>query len=82
MQDWTAVRKRLEDKYPAGVIPRQDLPSVTGYKASYFAALANKGEGPDYFYQGKLCMYPVGSLVEWLQARSRDREPKTEEGSN
>ena len=82
MQDWVEVRKRLEDRFPTGVIPRQDLPSVTGYKASYFAAMAAKGEGPEYFYQGKLCMYPIRPLLEWLKARSVNREDRIKEGAN
>ncbi len=72
-QNWTEIRNRLLDKYPAGAIPRQDLPNATGYKSSYFAAMATRGEGPEFYHQGRLAMYPIQPLVEWLRARSRDR---------
>jgi len=76
MQNWSEVERRLLRQYPTGAIPRQDLPSVTGYKASYFARMAAEGEGPEFYHQGKLAMYPVRSLVEWLRARSVGRSSK------
>ncbi len=45
MQDWTQVKKRLEDKYPTGAIPRQDLPIITGYKQAIWQLWQPKGEG-------------------------------------
>lgn len=74
MQNWSGVERRLLNQYPTGAIRRQDLPSVTGYKASYFAAMATREEGPEFYYQGRLAMYPVRSLVEWLRARSVERK--------
>ena len=70
MQSWTEVEGRLLQQFPTGAIPRQNLPEVTGYKASYFATMAAREEGPEFYYQGKLAMYPVKSLIQWLRARS------------
>lgn len=70
---WPEVERRLFRQYPTGAIPRQDLPGVTGYKASYFARLAAEGKGPEFYHQGKLAMYPVRELVDWLRKRSYPR---------
>lgn len=61
--------ERLFQLYPLGAIPRQDWPKILGYKASYAAALAAVGKGPPFYKRGKIAMYPINPLLDWLEEK-------------
>lgn len=65
--------QRLFQLYPLGSIPRQDWPKILGYKANYAAALAAEGKGPPFYKRGKICMYPIHELLDWLEKKEKPR---------
>ena len=63
----------LAENWPAPIVARDKVERFSGgvMTSKYLANLDSRGLGPPgRFYLGRKCVYPVASLVEWLEARA------------
>lgn len=68
-----AVFKEMAERWPSSVVARTEIEKFSGGTLSS-ARLSNLdclGEGPPSIRVGRKIAYPVGTLVEWMAARSR-----------
>jgi hypothetical protein len=64
----------MSKKWPSSEVARQEVPKFTGGAISekYLANLDSQGLGPKGRYKlGRRVVYPVSSLIEWLENRSQ-----------
>jgi len=63
----------LARKWPAPIVSRTEIAKFTGglYTPRTMANLDSMGVGAPRGRCGRKIFYPVSTLVEWLQARSR-----------
>lgn len=65
--------KSLAEKWPSPIVARTEVKAFSGGTVSekYMANLDSQGAGPNgRFKIGRRVVYPVSSLIEWLEARS------------
>jgi len=63
----------MADSWPSAIVSRTEIHKFTGggYRSGTMANLDSKGEGPDgSFRLNRQVVYPVASLIEWLERRS------------
>lgn len=68
--------KSLKERWPSAVVARTEVKSFTGGVMSekYMANLDCQGAGPEgSFKLGRKVVYPVDSLVSWLERRSTQK---------
>lgn len=65
--------KVLADKWPSGIVARSAIREFTGGTISpgTMANLDSDNQGPEGgFYLGRQKVYPVDSLIAWLESRA------------
>ena len=64
---------KLAERWPSSLVARQEVKAFTGGAVSdrYLANLDRQRAGPDCRFKiGRKVVYPVASLVKWLESRS------------
>lgn len=62
----------LAGKWPSTIVARNKIEDFTGggMKPGYMANLDSKGIGPPSIRIGRKIVYPVQTLLSWLESRS------------
>jgi len=65
--------KSLKEKWPSSIVAREEIKNFTGGAISekYMANLDSQQQGPESFRLGHKRVYPVDSLINWLEKRSK-----------
>ena len=65
----------MKEKWPSTIVARQEVRNFTGGAMSekYLANLDSQMKGPgERFKIGRKVVYPVDSMLRWLEARMED----------
>lgn len=65
----------MKEKWPSTIVAREEFRNFTGDTISekYVANLDSQMKGPEgRFKIGRKVVYPVNSVIEWLEARMGD----------
>ena len=68
---------RMKEKWPSSIVAREEVRNFTGGAVSekYLANLDSQMKGPEErFKLGRKVVYPVDSMLRWLEARMGDEE--------
>ncbi|MBN2845049.1 MAG: hypothetical protein JXQ25_03565 [Deltaproteobacteria bacterium] len=68
------IFEEMKERWPSAVIARTEIEKFTGGALSekYLSNLDSLGRGPSgRFYMGRRVMYPIDSLLSWLEGRSK-----------
>ncbi len=66
----------LKEKWPSAMVARTEISAFTGGAISqgYMANLDCGGQGPERIRIGRKILYPVDSLIRWLESRVEEIE--------
>ena len=65
------ILKTLADKWPSSIVARTEVERFSGglINAKYISNLDSAGQGPVRVKVGRKVVYPVDSLIIWLENR-------------
>ncbi len=72
MKNHSSSLDNMVDRWPSTIVARGRIPEFTGgaITAKYMANIDSAGEGPPRFRVGRKVVYPVDTLIRWLEERS------------
>ncbi|MGA2466421.1 MAG: hypothetical protein ABSH06_18985 [Thermodesulfobacteriota bacterium] len=69
--------KSFKERWASPIVAREEIRNFTGgaINEKYMANLDSQKQGPDErFHMGRKVVYPVDSLIRWLEKRSEGNE--------
>jgi hypothetical protein len=64
--------KHLADRWPSSIVARRKVGDFSGgvLTEKYMANLESLGQGPMRLHIGRQVVYPVDSLIDWMEKRA------------